>query len=151
MITLNAEKGLIRVNDWQEIEGRPGLFLTSTVTPQTRGDHWSICISRKIRCGLSIAIRHMVAALHCRNKGRYETNIGKDCGKTHFGVEFEGAARTLTVCDRVGASVEVVLPFARRGGSGSNRRIASYRRCGLGTSTYTPLTCTLMWSPRRCG
>lgn len=94
MITLNGEKGLIRVEEWAEIEARPG-FLKDLNPSRHR---LSAIIGRyvfkdRIRCGLtSCHTPHQKGYIVATADG-HETNIGKDCGKTHFGVDFETLSR----------------------------------------------------------
>ena len=95
MITLNAEKGLIRVNDWQEIEGRPGFVPDlDPALHKLAAIIGQYVFADKIRCGLSNCHTPHGRGYIVVTQDGHETNIGKDCGKTHFGVQFEGLART---------------------------------------------------------
>jgi hypothetical protein len=94
LITINAEKGLIRVENWEDIESRPG-FVKDLDPSRNR---LSAIIGQyvfrdRIRCGLSNChTPHSKGYIVATTDG-YETNIGKDCGRTHFGVEFEALSR----------------------------------------------------------
>ncbi len=90
MIILNSSKELIRVESWADIEARPGF--TQNLDPSCH--ELASIIGRyaftdRIRCGLSNChTPHIRGYIVCTKDGR-ETNIGKDCGKNYFGVDFE--------------------------------------------------------------
>lgn len=96
MITLNTEKGLINVEDWDDIRSRPGFSIN--LNP---GQHMLESIigryifKDKIRCGLSNCHTPHAKGYIVVTKDGQETNIGKDCGKTYFGVDFETLSRKL--------------------------------------------------------
>lgn len=90
MITLNGDKELIRIHDWNDILARPGF--DGQLNPN---DHeleaiiGSYALRDKIPCGLSnCRTPHGRGYLVATKDGR-TTNIGKDCGKVYFGVDFE--------------------------------------------------------------
>lgn len=90
MITLNTDSGLIRIENFNEVYELPGF--TIDVDPNTAkletiiGDYTE---SVFVRCGLSTCHKkHGKGYVVTTADGR-KTNIGKDCGKTHFGVDFE--------------------------------------------------------------
>ena len=94
MITINTDKQLVRVDSWEEIVQRPGF--SDSLDP-TQHELQAIigryAFKDTLRCGLSNC-----HTLHGRGylvvtKDGLETNIGKDCGKTHFGVEFADMSR----------------------------------------------------------
>lgn len=95
MITLNAEKGLTRVENWEDIESRPG-FVKDLNPSQHK---LSAIIGQyvfkdRIRCGLTNChTPHSKGYIVATTDG-HETNIGKDCGRTHFGVDFERLSQT---------------------------------------------------------
>ena len=95
MITLNTEKGLVRIESWDDILTRPGF--TSDVDPRAVKLHAIIgnyLFKTFITCGLSTCHQpHGSGYLVVTKDGR-ETNIGKDCGKTHFSVDFVQMRRT---------------------------------------------------------
>ena len=93
MIVLNSEKEIIRVENWADITGRPGFSgnldpalhkLVSIIGQYAFKDY--------VPCGLSNChTPHGRGYIVVTTDGR-ETNIGKDCGKTYFGVDFETLA-----------------------------------------------------------
>lgn len=94
MITLNSEQGLTTVESWEDIESRPGF-----VTDLNPSDHkLDSIIGRymfkdKIRCGLSNCHTPHAKGYIAATKDGLSTNIGKDCGKRYFGVDFETMAK----------------------------------------------------------
>ena len=97
MIVLNTGKELVRLESWADIEGRPGY--SDNLDPSQHklsailGQY---AFSAQIRCGLSNChTPHHRGYLVVTQSGR-ETNIGKDCGKTYFGVDFEALAAVLS-------------------------------------------------------
>ncbi|MDP2028473.1 MAG: hypothetical protein Q8K12_02420 [Thiobacillus sp.] len=90
MITLNSEQGLITVESWDDIQSRPGF-----VTDLNPSNHiLDSIIGRymfrdKIRCGLSNCHTPHAKGYIATTKEGLSTNIGKDCGKRYFGVDFE--------------------------------------------------------------
>lgn len=94
MITINGEKELVRVENWADIEARPGY--DGKLNP---ADHeldaiiGSYVFAEKIPCGLSnCRTPHGRGYLVATKDGRL-TNIGKDCGRIYFGVDFETMSR----------------------------------------------------------
>lgn len=94
MITLNSEQGLINVENWEDIELRPGF-----VTDLNPSDHQLESIigrylfKEKIKCGLSNCHTPHAKGYIVTTKVGQSTNIGKDCGKKYFGVDFEGLSK----------------------------------------------------------
>lgn len=90
MITLNGEKELIRVESWEDIETRPGFDPDlNPVDHELDSIIGSYLFAEKIRCGLSSCrTLHGRGYLVATKDGRL-TNIGKDCGRAYFGVDFE--------------------------------------------------------------
>lgn len=90
MITLSTEEGLITVDSWDDIISRPRF--KSDVDPNNK--QLKTIIGRylfkdKIRCGLSDChTPHNKGYIVITTDG-IETNIGKDCGKKYFSVNFE--------------------------------------------------------------
>lgn len=90
MITLNTNKGLVKIEFWEEIESRTG-FVNDLNPAEQKLDSiiGRYIFKEKIRCGLSNChTPHAKGYIVTTTDGR-ETNIGKDCGKTYFGVDFE--------------------------------------------------------------
>lgn len=94
MITLNTEKGLIKVESWQEVHERPGFV--ETLDPSEHklkeiiGNYDFI---EKVRCGLSICHTPHFKGYIVTTENGHETNIGWNCGAKYFGVEFETQSR----------------------------------------------------------
>lgn len=94
MITLNSEQGLINVENWEDIVARPGF-----ITNLNPSDHQLESIigrylfKEKIRCGLSNCHTPHAKGYIVKTKGGQSTNIGKDCGKKYFGVDFEDLSK----------------------------------------------------------
>jgi hypothetical protein len=90
VITISTNKGLIKVENWADIEERVGFL--KDLNP---ADHELDSIigryvfADKIRCGLSTCHKPHAKGYIVATKSGRETNIGKDCGKTYFGVDFE--------------------------------------------------------------
>lgn len=98
MITINSEKGFARIESWDDVLARPG-FKTD-VDPKTvmlKGIIGSYAFATFLPCGLSSChTLHGRGYLVVTSDG-HETNIGKDCGKKYFSVDFE---RMVKVFDR---------------------------------------------------
>ncbi|MDA8258299.1 MAG: hypothetical protein M0Z99_22170 [Betaproteobacteria bacterium] len=94
MIVLNTVKELVRVDAWEDIERRPGF--TTELDPKAHVLEAIIgryAFSNRIRCGLSNCHTPHAKGYIVATKDGHETNIGKDCGKTYFGVDFETLSR----------------------------------------------------------
>lgn len=94
MITLNSDKGLVKIENWEDIEQLPGF-----VTDMNPSDHkleeiiGRYAFQDKIKCGLSNCRTPHGKGYIARTKDGRSTNIGKDCGKKYFGVEFEALSK----------------------------------------------------------
>ncbi len=90
MIVLNSEKEIIRVDTWTDITERPGF--TGNLDPCAHKLDAIIgryAFKDYVPCGLSNChTPHGRGYIVVTDDGQ-ETNIGKDCGKTYFGVDFE--------------------------------------------------------------
>jgi hypothetical protein len=95
MITLNTERGFERIESWTDIEGLPGYHkdidpkavkLSSIIGSYRFSDH--------VTCGLSTCHHKHFRGYVVTTSDGWVTNIGKDCGRTHFGVDFETLSRT---------------------------------------------------------
>lgn len=94
MIVLNSNKELIRVENWADIEARPGF--TKDLDPKAHELASIIgryAFSDRIRCGLSNCHTPHAKGYIVSTKDGRETNIGKDCGRNYFGVDFETLTR----------------------------------------------------------
>lgn len=94
MITLNTEQGLISVENWDDIEARPG-FITNLnpLDHQLASIIGRYLFKEKIRCGLSNCHTPHAKGYIVTTKDGQSTNIGKDCGKKYFGVDFEDLSK----------------------------------------------------------
>lgn len=93
MIVLNQAKELVRVETWDDIQGRPGF--TDNLNPEAHelsGIIGQYAFSDKIHCGLSTCRTPHSRGYLVVTKSGQETNIGKDCGKNYFGVDFQTMA-----------------------------------------------------------
>lgn len=101
MITLNSERGLVRIASWDDIESVPGF--TGDVDPKTvklKEIIGSYTFDTLIRCGLSTCHQpHGNGFLVTAADGRV-TNIGRICGKKHFNVEFTQKSRVFLAAVR---------------------------------------------------
>lgn len=90
MIVLNSEKEIIRVEKWTDITERPGF--SGNLNPS---EHKLVSIIGRyafkdyVPCGLSNCHTPHGRGYIVVTKDGQETNIGKDCGKNYFGVDFE--------------------------------------------------------------
>ena len=94
MITINTNKGLVRLENWEDVISRVGF--SETLHPSEH--ELEAIIGRynfgdKVQCGLAnCRTPHTKGYLVSTKSGR-ETNVGKDCGKNFFGVDFEEMAK----------------------------------------------------------
>jgi len=94
MITLNSEKGLISVENWDDITSRPGFVANLNPREHTlKAVIGQYQFKEKIPCGLSNCHTPHNKGYIVSTEGGAETNIGKDCGRAYFGIEFENHAR----------------------------------------------------------
>ena len=94
MITLNTDKGLVRLASWDDVLSRPG-FKTDIDPRAVKLDRiiGNYALFPFLPCGLSSChTPHGKGYLVATSDG-HETNIGKDCGKKHFDVEFKRLAK----------------------------------------------------------
>lgn len=101
MITLNSERGLVRIASWDDIESVPGF--TADIDPKTvklKEIIGSYTFGALIPCGLSTCHQpHGNGFLVAAADGRV-TNIGRICGKKHFDVEFTQMSRVFLAAVR---------------------------------------------------
>jgi hypothetical protein len=89
MIVLNGDKELVRVETWEDITERPGF--TDNLDPDAHELSAIIgqyAFADKIHCGLSNCHTPHFRGYLVATKSGQETNIGKDCGKNYFGIDF---------------------------------------------------------------
>ena len=95
MITLTTDKGLVRIESWDDIVTRPGF--TIDIDPKSvklQAIIGSYAFADYINCGLATCHQpHGKGYLVSTQDGR-ETNIGGVCGRTFFSVDFEQMRRT---------------------------------------------------------
>jgi len=94
VITISTNKGLVKISTWEDVLHRA--HFTSNLNPEQHQLDTILgkyVFQDKVRCGLSNChTLHGRGYLVTTKTGR-ETNIGKDCGKNYFGLEFEEAAK----------------------------------------------------------
>lgn len=89
MIVLNGDKELVRVETWEGITSRPGF--NENLNPDAQklssiiGQYG---FQNMIPCGLSNCHTLHARGYLVATKSGQETNIGKDCGKKYFGIDF---------------------------------------------------------------
>lgn len=90
MITISTNKGLTKIEDWDDIISRPG-FAASLNPAEHKLDSviGRYSFADQIRCGLSNCHKPHNKGYIVATVLGIETNIGKDCGKTYFGIDFE--------------------------------------------------------------
>lgn len=94
MITLKTDTALVDIDNWQEILDRvqfrkkidPTEHKLEAIIGRYVEKDW-------VRCGLTSCNREHMKGYLVKTVHGLETNIGKDCGKTHFGVDFENLSR----------------------------------------------------------
>lgn len=90
MITINTEKGLVKVENWEDVEALPGFIKNLNPLNQKLDSIIGRYIFKeKINCGLSNCHTPHAKGFIVKTIDGATTNIGKDCGKTYFGVDFE--------------------------------------------------------------
>lgn len=96
MIILNTERGFIEVESWEDIKSLPGFV--ENLNPAEHELDAAIGFypfKYKVSCGLTTCHQPHMKGFIVKTKNGVLTNIGKDCGKTHFGVEFETLTKQL--------------------------------------------------------
>lgn len=115
MITLNNERGLQRVESWDEILSTPGF--ASCVDPKTvtlKEIIGSYTFGTLIPCGLSTCQQpHANGFLVVAADGRV-TNLGRICGQRHFSVEFTQMSRVFLAAVRAQNSREFLCQVKNR-------------------------------------
>ncbi len=94
MITLNTDKGLVKIECWEDIISRPGF--DNDLDPkesQLETIIGSYGFKEWIKCGLSTCHTPNSKGYLVVTKDGRETNIGQNCGKKYFGVDFETMSR----------------------------------------------------------
>ena len=94
MITINDDHGLIRIETWEEALELPGF--QKDIDPKSVklvSIHGYYVFHEKVRCGPSTCHTGHNYGYVVKVAGGRLTNIGKDCGTTHFGVDFKNMRR----------------------------------------------------------
>jgi len=90
MITLNTDQGLVSVQSWDDVVSRPG-FVENLDPQQHELDavigHY--LFKDKVKCGLSNCHTAHGRGYIVLTKIGLQTNIGHDCGRKYFGLDFE--------------------------------------------------------------
>lgn len=90
MIILNRDKELVTIESWDDITGRPGF--NGSLNPEAHQLESIIgryAFREYVPCGLSNCHTPHGKGYIVATKDGQETNIGKDCGRNYFGVDFE--------------------------------------------------------------
>ncbi|WMY11757.1 hypothetical protein [Paraburkholderia phenoliruptrix] len=94
MITLNGDKELVRVENWEAIQARPDFDgQLNPAAHELAAIIGSYVFSEYIACGLSNCRTPHGRGYLVVTKDARVTNIGKDCGARYFGVDFEDLTR----------------------------------------------------------
>ncbi len=97
MITISGERGFVRVKSWDEVLTLPG-FKANIDYKATKltGIIGQYIFAERMPCGLASCRTPHGRGFIVTVEGGDVTNIGKDCGKTHFGVDFVTMSRTFS-------------------------------------------------------
>lgn len=112
MITLSTERGLVKVETWKEIEELPGF--TKDIDPkeyELKEIIGRYIFKDYIKCGLSSCHTPHGKGYIVTTKTGPITNIGRDCGKNHFGVEFEELSKVLETEIRIKTYRDTIASF----------------------------------------
>ncbi|MCX2945125.1 hypothetical protein ORG37_18755 [Rahnella perminowiae] len=89
MIALNTATGVVEVNNWLDIQERP--HFRSDLDPasvELKEIIGSYQFGEEVNCGLTVCHQPHKRGYLVMTKEGFETNIGKDCGKKYFSVDF---------------------------------------------------------------
>lgn len=115
MITLNTEKGLVRIESWEDIEARPGF--TPLLDPKTiklKDVLARYIFNFDIPCGLTnCRTPHKRGFLVVATDGR-ETNLGRVCGKREFGADFQALSKIFVAAERAQRNREFLWEVKNR-------------------------------------
>ncbi len=149
MIILNGEKGFVEVASWEDITSRPGFV--ANLNPKEHKLKAIIArysFAEEIHCGLSDCHQwHKKGYLAVTESGA-ETNIGKDCGKAYFGIEFELIARTFDRDVETAKRREALTGLTARL-DGISQRIAEMRTAPRGAD-WVHRQISRLTNPARC-
>lgn len=115
MITLNSDRGIVRITSWNDIESVPGF--TADIDPKTvklKAIIGSYTFDTLIPCGLSTCHQpHGNGFLVVAVDGRV-TNIGRIYGKKHFDVDFTQKSRVFLATVRAQQNREFLWELKHR-------------------------------------
>lgn len=98
MITLSTEKGLVRIEAWEDVHSRPGftrnLDPSTAVLAEIIGQYH---FKDMFPCGLAGCRQPHAKGYLVTTKDGRETNIGNVCGVRYFSVEFKQLRRVFRV------------------------------------------------------
>ncbi len=90
MITFNSDRGLVNIDNWQDVISLPGYQKNLNPDEHILDSIIGRYIEKDmIPCGLSNCHSLHAKGYVAKTKSGLVTNIGKDCGKKYFGVDFE--------------------------------------------------------------
>jgi hypothetical protein len=149
MIILNGEKGFVEVASWEDITDRPGYV--GNLDPKEHKLKAIIgryLFPEEIKCGLSDCHQwHKRGYLVVTESGA-ETNIGKDCGKRYFGLEFKDLAQTFDRDLQMAKRREALMSVTARL-DGISRRLAEMRTGPRGAD-WVHRYISRLTNPARC-
>lgn len=94
MITLNTERGLVNIENWQDVLDLPGYQSELSLTEHTLDSVIGRYVEKDwVKCGLTNCHTLHSKGWVVKTKKGPVTNIGKDCAKTHLGVDFDAMAK----------------------------------------------------------
>lgn len=116
MITLNSDRGFVKVENWKDIEELPGF----TINLDPKEHELKEIIGRYIfkdyiKCGLSSCHKPHGKGYIVSTKSGPITNIGHNCGQNHFDIEFDQLSKSFerdialhTYRENIGSSLIVL-------------------------------------------
>lgn len=94
MITLNSEQGFIHIENWEQITSNAGYRADLNPAEHTLDSIIGRYVEKEmVRCGLTNCHTPHAKGYVVKTKSGLSTNIGHDCGKKYFGVDFEVMAK----------------------------------------------------------
>ncbi|MFM4831267.1 hypothetical protein [Aeromonas media] len=148
MITLNSERGFVKVENWEDIETLPGF--TTNLDPKEHELNQIIgryIFKDYIKCGLSNCHTPHGKGYIVSTKSGPITNIGHNCGKNHFDVEFDQLSKAFerdialhTYRENIGSTLIVLdlykekISSIRSGTQGADALYRKSRLLAKGTS-----------------
>lgn len=115
MITLNAEKELVRIENWENIVER--VDYVRDIDPSTislESIIGSYVFADPVPCGLSTCHQPHNKGYLVTTKSKHVTNIGNLCGKKHFSIDFQTLRNKFNRDIRVKTQKEALQAFLSR-------------------------------------